>query len=149
MRDKILPVIFLAAVLAVLPGCVSPDQQLRSLVTQRLALAPEVAWNKFHSGQPVRDPVREAAILSKFHDPATRRFFADQISASRSIQEKLIASWRSGSKRPSHPPLDLAREIRPAIDAIDRRQLAAIAHGATMPGPTEIKNLSKQIPPEM
>jgi chorismate mutase-like protein len=146
LRDKILPVIFLAVALAVLPGCVSPDQQLRSLVTQRLALAPEVAWNKFHSGQPVRDSAREAAILSKFHDPATRRFFADQISASRSIQEKLIASWRSGSKHPSHQPLDLTRDIRPAIDAIDRRQLAAIAHGATMPGRAEIENLSKKIP---
>jgi len=146
LRDKILPVILLAVALAVLPGCVSPDQQLRSLVTQRLALAPEVAWNKFHSGQPVRDSAREAAILSKFHDPATRRFFADQISASRAIQEKLIASWRSGSKRPSHPPLDLTRDIRPAIDAIDSRQLAAIAHGATIPSPAEIENLSKKIP---
>ncbi len=132
-----------AASAAMIAACVSPDRQLRSLAADRLALAPDVAWAKFHSNQPLHDPVREASILSRAADPVERRFFADQMAVSRLIQSRLVAAWKSGAPQPEEPPRSLTSDIRPAIDRIDRLQRHAIARGAKPPSLQEIEGLAQ------
>ena len=49
--------------------------------------------------------------------------FIPQIAASRRYQEELIAGWRSGIDVPKLKPLDLASEIRPRLDKLNREML--------------------------
>ncbi len=111
------------------------DEHLNPLVTlmiQRLQLSREVAWSKCRSGIPVADPAREARMLTdlklagaEYTLPASQvvRLFLAQIAASRRYQEELIAGWRSGIDVPKIEPLDLARDIRPRLDKVNREML--------------------------
>ena len=51
------------------------------------------------------------------------RLFLPQIAASRRYQQELIAGWRSGIEVPKINQLDLASEIRPRIDRLNREML--------------------------
>lgn len=137
----------LALIAALTAGCASPDSQLRLLASKRLAFAPEVAWAKFHSNLPIHDPAREASVLAATA-PGQRQFFADQMSASRAIQTRLIDAWKSGAPLPDKPPLSLHGEIRPAIDAIDNLQRTALSRGARPPSRIEIDKLAMQFAPQ-
>ncbi len=118
----------------------SDHHALPDLLAQRLLLAREVAWSKFHSGAPVHDPEREAAILAGIveqaaasgHDRArAERFFAAQMAASRAVQTELLAAWAAGdAPRPAHPPRDLRTEIRPRLDQLTPRLLQALPRQA-------------------
>lgn len=111
------------------------DERLNPLVTlmiQRLQLSREVAWSKCRAGTPVADPAREARMLadlksmgaqSALSPTVVSRLFLPQIAASRRYQEELIAGWRSGIDVPKIKPLDLASEIRPRLDKVDREML--------------------------
>lgn len=132
---------------ALAAGCSSPDRQLRILASKRLALAPDVAWAKFQSQQPIHDPVREAKVLAATPNPGQRRFFSDQMAASRAIQARLIEGWKSGGPRPDATPRSLPGEIRPAIDAIDGLQRAALARGARPLTTAEIETLARRLAP--
>ncbi|MBC8012451.1 MAG: gamma subclass chorismate mutase AroQ [Burkholderiales bacterium] len=120
---------------------------LPELINERLLLAREVAWTKFHSGAPIHDPVREAAILADLVAQGRARgldharveaFFSAQIAASREVQTELLAVWRAprhdtghdaaqaSAHRPAHPPLDLRTDIRPWLDALTPRLLDAL-----------------------
>ena len=131
--------------LLLLGACASPDRQLLTLVEQRLAFAPEVAWAKFQKNLPVYDPIREAAVLSGIEEKSTRDFFAAQMQASRNIQAKLITDWKNGSPLPGHPALDLKTQIRPSIDSIDLAQRDAIARGAKPPDQARIDQLAAEL----
>ena len=59
------------------------------------------------------------------------RLFLPQIAASRRYQQELIAGWRSGIEVPKIKPLDLASEIRPRLDKLNRemlRQWVVVCH---------------------
>lgn len=111
------------------------DEHLNPLVTlmiQRLQLSREVAWSKCRSGIPVADPAREARMLTdlklagaEYALPSSQvaRLFLPQIAASRRYQEELIAGWRSGIDVPKIEPLDLAQDIRPRLDKVNREML--------------------------
>lgn len=134
------------------PGAVAPSaafaHPLPALIVERLEIAREVAWAKFHSGAPVHDPAREAAILADLVAQGRERgldpvrveaFFTAQIAASREVQTELIAGWLAMSRkqtppRPAHPPLDLRADIRPRLDALTPRLLDALAQ-TTFPAP--------------
>ncbi len=130
-------------------GCASPDGQLAAMARERLALAPDVAWYKHSRDLPVYDPTRETAQLATVISagqsagvPAetTRRFFAAEMEASRRIQWEWIHAWRKNlTPAPENPPRDLATDLRPQIDEINRRQIDALARGAT---PLSIAQLS-------
>lgn len=122
-------------------GIAAVDERLNPLVTlmiQRLQLSREVAWSKCQAGIPVADPVREARMLTDLKvagrqegltSEEVTRLFIPQIAASRRYQEELIAGWRSGIDVPKIKPLDLASEIRPRLDKLNReilRQWAAV-----------------------
>jgi chorismate mutase-like protein len=130
-------------------GCASPDGELAAMARERLALAPDVAWYKHSRDLPVYDPTRETALLATVISagqtaglPAetTRRFFAAEMEASRRIQWEWIHAWRKNLvPPPGNPPRDLATDLRPQIDDINRRQIEALARGAT---PLSIAQLS-------
>lgn len=111
------------------------DEHLNPLVTlmiQRLQLSREVAWSKCRSGIPVADPAREARMLTDLRSAGVQeglsaaevtRLFLPQIAASRRYQEELIAGWRSGIDVPKIAPLDLANDLRPRLDKVNREML--------------------------
>lgn len=110
------------------------------LMGERLALAREVAWTKFHAGLPVRDPEREAAVLNSLVtkgeaaglDAAlVARFARAQIEASCLEQETWIKKWRA-SGPPAGPPPDLA-SLRTRLDRISSLMLAEWAAALTTP----------------
>jgi chorismate mutase len=105
------------------------------LIAERLAIAREVAWTKYHSGAPVLDPEREAALLSALIAEGRARgldtariedFFTAQIAASREVQTELLFAWAAGAAKPDHAPLDLRADIRPRLDALTPRLLDAL-----------------------
>ena len=113
----------------------SVDDRLNPLVTlmiQRLQLSREVAWSKCRAGIPVADPAREARMLTDLKTSGSEaglssaevsRLFLPQIAASRRYQQELISEWRSGIDVPKIKPLDLASEIRPRLDKVNREML--------------------------
>jgi chorismate mutase len=105
-------------------------------MAKRLELAGEVAWIKFLNGLPVRDPVREAAVLDAVTAQAATRglnpnqvrsFFAAQIAASCAQQEKLIHLWSRGAPLPAYAPRSLQTDVRRDIDSANRAILDALA----------------------
>jgi len=114
-----------------LQGSVQQDHLVASIVT-RLQISREVAWTKFQNHTPVADLAREAAILTALKSEGRKigltedqvsALFVPQIAASRRAQEELIAGWRFGSPRPTTPPKDLQREIRPLVTKISMELL--------------------------
>ncbi|NBZ95594.1 MAG: gamma subclass chorismate mutase AroQ [Proteobacteria bacterium] len=110
----------------------APLNPLVTLMIQRLQLSREVAWNKCRAGIPVADPAREARMLTDLRSAGVQeglsaaevtRLFLPQIAASRRYQQELIAGWRSGIDIPRIEPLDLAAEIRPRLDKVNREML--------------------------
>lgn len=112
-----------------------PQARLVQLMAQRLDIARQVAWIKYQSHLPVKDPKREAALLDSLTKqgqavglPATevRSFFAAQIDASCQVQEHLIRKWQRGATLPTYPPLDLKKDIRPRLDVLSAEMLAKL-----------------------
>ena len=133
-----------------LAACAGPQGELTALAAKRLALAPDIAWYKYSRDVPVYDPARETAVLQTvmsagqqqgLNPDTVRRFFANEMEASRRIQWAWIEAWRK--KRaipPSQPALDLGAYVRPQIDDINQRQIRALARGAQ---PLSIAQLSE------
>jgi chorismate mutase len=144
---KKLSIILLGAVLA---GCAGPQGQLASLAEERLSLSPDIAWYKHSRNVPVYDPARETAVLQTvmaagqqqgLNPDTVRRFFANEMEASRRIQWAWIEAWRKNrATPPSQPAPDLGAYIRPQIDDINQRQIRALARGAQ---PLSIAQLSE------
>lgn len=113
----------------------SVEGYLKPLVTlmiQRLQLSREVAWSKCRQGIPIADPAREARMLTELKTAGAElglssgevaRLFIPQIAASRRYQEELIAGWRAGIDVPGIEPMDLAGDVRPRIDRVNREML--------------------------
>lgn len=148
-RRRFLQHLLLACGVLALAACQNPDlpaapanafgHRLYGPVMERMHLAREVAWAKFHSGAPIHDPVREAALLARIVEQAkatgvdptrAETFFRAQIEASRLAQEAFIAEWKSApATRPSRPPRALLTDLRPELDALTPRIIAALPAG--------------------
>ncbi|MGK5693949.1 chorismate mutase [Streptomyces sp. URMC 128] len=125
------PVRHTAAPHGVAPGLSSVTE----LIAQRLLLADKVAAAKYGTDTPIDDPEREARILDDVRaraaglglDPdAVAAVFRDQIEANKLVQRGLYAHWDAHpAERPTERP-DLAKEVRPALDRITTRLLAAL-----------------------
>lgn len=134
-----------SAVLA-LSGCATPPLAedavpVVELMAARLDVARDVAWTKWAEGLPVRDPVREKAVVERFtaraeaagFEPApAARFIRAQIEASCLQQEWWMARWKAGESTPAGDPPTLER-LRSRIDAISARLLAEWAAVETSP----------------
>jgi chorismate mutase-like protein len=122
-----------------LPGCATTPPPLPEdaepvveWMARRLALAHDVAWAKWATGLPVRDPERERAVVERAVlqaeaaglDPvAVSRFIAAQIEASCIQQEFWMSKWRSGSGLPPGDP-PTVDSLRTRIDLATSRLVA-------------------------
>ncbi len=91
-------------------------------MAERLELARDIAWAKWKDDLPVRDPLREAAVLEKLirqgevagiEEPLVSRFVRAQIEASCLEQEAWMKKWRKGTPLPAGEP--------PALDTLRHR----------------------------
>lgn len=114
------------------------DDLLR-LVRQRLEVAPEVARVKWNTHAPIEDLARERQIVdgvaqaASAHglDPALAgRFFQAQIDAGKLVQRALHAEWTAAGQPPFEHVPDLARDVRPRLDALTPALLRALSAAA-------------------
>lgn len=110
--------------------------QLADFIHQRLALMPDVARFKWNHKKPVTDPEREQQLLNTLVMKATergvsellaRRFFAAQMAAARSVQERLTNEWQQASAAPFDNVPDLDKDLRPKITELSEAMLAPLA----------------------
>lgn len=121
------------------PASTIPDgafDEVLTLLVERLATGDAVAASKLFSGAPVTDEAREKAVLDA---AATRAaevgadadyvalVFADQISASKEVQQSLLDAWAGGTLTPPTTAPDLATEVRPVLDRITQSLVPALA----------------------
>ncbi len=111
-------------------------QRLRELMDQRLALMPDVARHKWRNGGKIDDLPRERIIIARFVAEAqalglpaawAERFFRAQIEAAKIVQRECFAAWSRAGAGPVGDPPDLATEIRPRLDALERPLMQALA----------------------
>lgn len=140
-----------------LASCVSPEAEMKSLAAERLSLAPEVAWYKYRNDLPLYDAPREAEVLREAQQlgtlrgippETTRQLFSAQMEASRRIQWEYFHAWRKGLAVPETPPRDLRTDLRPRIDAINRRQIELLARGARPPNIAQLSEDSVRFLPK-
>jgi chorismate mutase-like protein len=114
----------------------SPAVALARLVDARLALMPDVARYKWNRKQAIEDPPREQALLDAVKAQAPQyglaperavAFFAAQIEASKVLQRELFFAWQAAGQGEFAAVKDLATDIRPSLDALNPRLLAALA----------------------
>lgn len=140
VRRRALPVVVLGFALSLACIGVRADgdetamTNLVALVSERLALAAPVAQWKWANHRPITDAPRESALLADVErraqaaavDPAfARRFFQDQIDASKQVQTALFARWRTSP--PSGVAPDLATSTRPQLDRLTQALMTALA----------------------
>jgi len=109
--------------------------KLVNSITDRLKVSREVAWAKFQKHSKINDPAREAAVLSSLQsqgskigisDSTVAWLFKPQFMASKRVQEELFDGWLSGHPMPTSPPMDLQKDIRPALDKISHDMLVEL-----------------------
>ncbi|QUX27302.1 chorismate mutase [Nocardiopsis akebiae] len=116
----------------------APPNGLEAVVllsADRLDTAPLVAAAKWHTGDPVEAPEREARVLAAAErhaselgtDPASAVAVArDQMEANKVVQRGLHARWYAqADRRPEHAP-DLAG-VRAELDRITPALVGALA----------------------
>lgn len=116
---------------------VSPaETSLTELMASRLEISREVGWIKFLNHIPVRDPEREAQLITRMvtegqalglKPQTVEAFFKAQIKASCQVQAESIRYWNRGGTLPTYAPRDLKRDIRPALDQIGAKILRELA----------------------
>ena len=106
-------------------------------INARLALMDGVAAAKWQSGAPVLDAAREQQVLDQvvrlasdygLEPDTTRAVFTLQMRLAREWQERRRAAWREHGGLPAGTSMpDLAKQIRPQLDAITTTQLNLFA----------------------
>ncbi|MET0792294.1 MAG: chorismate mutase, partial [Polyangiaceae bacterium] len=103
---------------------------LTDLLARRMAFMPLVAGAKAKLGMPIEDLPREKIVLDSaaasarkvgLPEAATHDFFALQIELSKAVQRRTSEATA----------LDLARQIRPALNELGDRILSAVAEART------------------
>lgn len=101
----------------------------------RLRVAPDVAKAKWNSQSPVTDAAREAVVVQDFTSKAAalqidaglaQGFILGQIEASKMVQSSLMAHWQKVGQAKFDPAPDLAKDVRPILDALTPQMLAAL-----------------------
>lgn len=114
-------------------------ERLRQLIDARLLLARDVARAKWNTKGPIEDLPREQRIIEGLGQRAAvlglpsswaESFFRAQIEASKTVQRELFAQWHETKAGRFEGTPDLAKDIRPALDALTPRLLSALAENA-------------------
>lgn len=117
------------------PGTAALDPLLRA-VSERLAIADQVALSKWDSGQAVEDPPREVQVINnararaaefKLDPDDVQRLFRAQIEANKNVQNALLAQWHEAGRAPGTARKSLAQDIRPQLDRLQTELLQAYA----------------------
>lgn len=113
----------------------APEAALVAALTDRLALAVDVARTKWRSGGPIEDLAREAQAIAAIEaaapgagvDPAVAAdALRAQIEASKTVQRALHQAWEAGGQPPFGEVRDLPA-IRSELDRATNEMLAALA----------------------
>jgi chorismate mutase len=130
----------LVLLLIVAPGCrpappTRASAELLGLMRQRLLLMHDVARWKWNEKRPIADPEREAVLLADVERQAqregvdaafARRFFMAQIEAAKVVQTEDHARWAKEGRGRFEPAPDLAGDLRPRIDELNRQLILAL-----------------------
>lgn len=117
------------------PGAISLEPLIR-LMSDRLALMPDVARQKWNTRTAIEDIAREQQIIDGLKReaealgvPATwaERFFRAQIEAAKVIQREHFARWEREGQGVFADAPDLATVTRPRLDALTPRLLRELA----------------------
>jgi chorismate mutase len=123
-------------------GCASPPppnnalQRVLNTVEHRLDFAEAVALSKWDSGQPVQAIEREQQVIAGAQAQAARfgidgqraaAVFADQIEANKLLQYSALSRWHAAGHAPVTPRIDLAKQLRPQLDRLQRTLLSDLA----------------------
>jgi cyclohexadienyl dehydratase len=132
-------------------GASAPRDDLDDLIDQlarRLAFMPYVAaWKRAH-GAPITDPAREQIVLAdaegaaRAHGldaPSVRELFVLQIDLAKAVERRAAAG---------PAPLDLEREIRPALSQIGERFAALAPLDPSRLGDERLVPLGELLAPE-
>jgi chorismate mutase-like protein len=154
-----IPTTFSVVLLALLlSSCATPplpeeSRPVVALMAERLELARDVAWAKWKDDLPVRDPVREAAVLEKLtrqgevagiEEPLVSRFVRAQIEASCLEQETWMKKWRKGAPLPAGEPPAL-ETLRQHLDLISPLLIAEWAAAINTPRAAARQQLLKSV----
>ncbi|WP_051711179.1 gamma subclass chorismate mutase AroQ [Andreprevotia chitinilytica] len=134
-------IFFSAAVCAAQGG----PEQIVKLCVARLQLAEPVARAKWgHDGAgdaAIQDRAREATViqsvkqLSKplaLDENYVAAVFNDQIEANKQLQASIMQHWREDGGPGEGTIPDLARDVRPKIDLLNRQIVATLAENAPL-----------------
>lgn len=115
------------------PAALAP---LLGSIGERLAIADQVALSKWDSHKTVEDRPREQQVIAgataqaaTYHLSEERvgQFFAAQIEANKLVQYAKLSSWHLQGRAPDTPRQDLAGQIRPQLDQLQKRLLQQLA----------------------
>jgi chorismate mutase len=128
--------LFFAAPLSM--GSVPDAKMFRPLIeltVTRLSIAKQVALVKWDSRSAIEDLPREEEVLETarmearaagLSDQEATHFFSDQIEANKLVQYGLHAQWRRIGGAPDEPRADLASDIRPRLDGLQKEFLQVL-----------------------
>lgn len=128
--------------------------QLAGLMRERLLVMHDVARWKWRDRQPVKDSVREAALLEQVRQEArdlgldtglATRFMTAQVAAARMLQEQDLERWQSQPPSAETPLKDLKSELRPQIDRLNKELLRTLARLAPRLDDEEIQRRLERI----
>ncbi|MBT2341743.1 MULTISPECIES: chorismate mutase [Pseudomonas] len=115
------------------PDALTP---LLNAIGERIALADQVALSKWDSHKPVEDRPREREVIAaavaqapayKLTGETVEAFFSAQIEANKLVQYINLSDWALEGKAPDLPRPDLAGQIRPQLDRLQKRLLQQLA----------------------
>ncbi|MCE9642076.1 MAG: gamma subclass chorismate mutase AroQ [Betaproteobacteria bacterium] len=138
------PLVFSTLLTLLLSGCaaqppaadVEKIDHVLQLIQQRLGHMDDVARNKWNSGAAIEDLPREREIIDGLGRQAAdygldaavaRDFFRAQIEASKVIQRTRFKEWQAANQPKFVGVRDLARDIRPALDALTPAMMQGLA----------------------
>lgn len=129
--------LFAACTQAAAPAA-APDslKPLLATLNERLNIGDLVALTKWDSGKPIQDSPREAQVIANARmlaaehelDPDdVAQLIAAQMEANKLVQYGLLAQWQAAGAAPDIPRPDLAKQIRPRLDELQKRLLRQYA----------------------
>lgn len=122
-----------------LPAQDRATDALLGLMRQRLEVMHDVARYKWANKAAIEDPKREAALLEDVAGRAAglgldpdfaQAFFRGQIEAAKIVQQADSHRWQTNPEGAGGAVPDLARDLRPRIDALNGALLAELAKGS-------------------
>jgi len=108
-----------------------PPALLPLLMTlnDRLNMGDLVALSKWDSGKPIQDSLREAQVIDGakklaldwlLDQDAVGELIAAQMEANKLVQYGLLSEWQAAGKAPDVPRPDLANQVRPRLDELQK-----------------------------